>query len=86
MMKMFLGFLMGLSTAWAALAIWQKVPPFPDIDEMDDIDRIVYLGETPEDALHHAGERDDVQLRHKYPPPPVRDPKVHITPGRTTVP
>lgn len=75
-MKLFAGFLLGLGTAWAALAIWQRLPEFPDIDEMDDIDRIVYLGESPEEALHRTGERDDVHLRQKFPPPPVYDPAV----------
>jgi len=32
-MKVLMGFLLGLGTAWAALAIWQRVPEFPDIDE-----------------------------------------------------
>jgi len=37
-MKFALGFLAGVGAAWAALAIWQRVPAFPDIDnERDDL-------------------------------------------------
>ncbi|WQY99808.1 hypothetical protein [Microbacterium phage MO526] len=31
-MRYLLGVLTGLAAAWAALAIWRRVPPFPDID------------------------------------------------------
>lgn len=30
-----LGFVSGLATAWAALAIWQRVPPLGPIDAID---------------------------------------------------
>lgn len=50
-MKYLIGWLIGVGTAWAALAIWQRVPEFPDIDhgaeEADDLHRIVYHGERP---------------------------------------
>lgn len=47
-MKFALGFAAGVAAAWAALAIWQRVPEFPLIDADippvgdDAIDRIVY--------------------------------------------
>lgn len=46
-----LGFLAGLAAAWAVLAIWRRVPEFPDldVDQMDDLDRMVYLGQMPDD-------------------------------------
>jgi len=31
-MRFLLGFAAGIAAAWAALAIWQRVPEFPDID------------------------------------------------------
>lgn len=31
-MRYLLGLLTGLAAAWAALAIWRRVPPFPDIE------------------------------------------------------
>lgn len=47
-MKFSLGFLSGLAAAWAALAIWRSIPPLGPVDvaDMDDIDRLVYLGEV----------------------------------------
>lgn len=35
-MKFWLGVITGLGLAWAALAIWQRVPEFPDIDEHEE--------------------------------------------------
>lgn len=75
-MKYLIGWLIGVGTMWAALAIWQRLPEFPNIDdidpaEMDDLDRIVYLGERP-----------DVQMRNKFPPPPVTDPKAFMNVSR----
>lgn len=35
-MRFILGFVAGVATAWAALAIYQQVPPFGPIDEADD--------------------------------------------------
>lgn len=32
-MKFALGFLAGLGAAWAALAIWQYLPEFPEVDD-----------------------------------------------------
>lgn len=69
-MKLFLGFLLGLGTAWAALAIWQRVPEFPDIDEMDDLDRVVYLGEDPPSIAHGTApwqERPYAHLNNRFP-------------------
>lgn len=39
-MKFAIGFAAGLAAAWAALAIWQRVPEFPDLDagEVPDIE------------------------------------------------
>lgn len=31
-MKFLIGWTAGLLTAWAALAIWRRIPPFPDLD------------------------------------------------------
>lgn len=35
-MRFLLGFASGLAAAWAALAIWQRVPPLGPIDACDD--------------------------------------------------
>jgi len=32
-MRFALGVVAGIAAAWAALAIWQRVPEFPDIDD-----------------------------------------------------
>lgn len=37
-MRFLLGFFAGLGAAWAALAIWQRVPPLGPIDASDDVD------------------------------------------------
>lgn len=39
-MKFAIGFAAGLAAAWAALAIWQRVPEFPDLDasEVPDVE------------------------------------------------
>lgn len=31
-MKVLIGWLLGVGTVWAALAIWHRVPEFPDVD------------------------------------------------------
>jgi hypothetical protein len=36
MMRFTLGFFAGLGAAWAALAIWQRVPPFGPVDPSDE--------------------------------------------------
>uniref|UniRef100_A0AAU8GNJ0 Minor tail protein n=1 Tax=Microbacterium phage Crisis TaxID=3158889 RepID=A0AAU8GNJ0_9CAUD len=37
-MKFLAGWIAGIATAWAALAIWRRFPPFPDIDaEPEDV-------------------------------------------------
>ncbi|QCW22577.1 hypothetical protein QDA05_gp20 [Microbacterium phage Honeyfin] len=37
-MRYLAGWIAGLATAWAALAIWRRFPPFPDIDaEPEDV-------------------------------------------------
>ncbi len=69
-MKLFLGFLLGLGTAWAALAIWQRVPEFPDIDEPVERPPIIH-GTAPWE------ERPYVHLNNRFPPPPVYDPTAH---------
>lgn len=56
-MKFALGFFAGFGAAWAALAIWQHVPPLGPINDIDP-------------AL--------VPGVDEWPPPPVRDDKVHI--------
>lgn len=35
-MKLLIGWMLGLGTAWAALAIWRRIPPFPDLDPEPD--------------------------------------------------
>lgn len=87
-MRFWLGFAAGLGAAWAALAIWQQVPPLAAIVWEDDDTvpegkiRSAAGNLVPDlDRLARNGERDDVHLRQKFPPPPVRDPKVHVTPG-----
>ncbi|QSM01213.1 hypothetical protein QDA08_gp18 [Microbacterium phage NoodlelyBoi] len=35
-MRFLAGWITGLATAWAALAIWRRVPPFPDIEPEDE--------------------------------------------------
>jgi hypothetical protein len=37
-MKFTLGFIAGLGAAWAALAIWQKIPVLGEFDHIDDTD------------------------------------------------
>ena len=39
-MRFAIGFAAGVAAAWAALAIWQRVPEFPDLDadEVPDIE------------------------------------------------
>lgn len=37
-MRFALGFLAGVAAAWAALAIWQRVPPLGPIDAVDEPD------------------------------------------------
>lgn len=71
-MKVLIGWLLGLTTAWAALAIWQRVPSFPDVDEPA-------LSEFPdnEEWLTRNGEKPYVHLNNRFPPPPVIDPSVH---------
>lgn len=31
-MKLLVGWIAGIATAWTMLAIWRRIPPFPDID------------------------------------------------------
>lgn len=31
-MKIAAGFLLGVAAAWAAIAIWQRIPPFPELE------------------------------------------------------
>lgn len=49
MIRFLLGVATGIAAAWSALAIWQRFPPLgpidPDDEAIDDLDRIVYLGE-----------------------------------------
>lgn len=37
-MKFLAGWIAGLATAWTALALWRRIPPFPDIDPEPDGD------------------------------------------------
>ena len=39
-MRFAIGFAAGVAAAWAALAVWQRTPPFPDLDasEVPDIE------------------------------------------------
>ena len=48
-MKFAIGFAAGLAAAWAALAIWQRVPEFPDLDasEVPDVEELRWQGRTP---------------------------------------
>lgn len=39
-MRFLLGFASGVAAAWAALAIWQRVPPLGPVDAVDDLDAI----------------------------------------------
>lgn len=74
-MRFWLGVLAGIGAAWAALAIWQRVPPLSEI---------VWEADDPNADLKRlalGGEPDNVHLRHRFPPPPVIDPAVHITLG-----
>lgn len=47
-MRFAIGFAAGLAAAWAALAIWQRVPEFPDLDasEVPDIEVLRWQGRT----------------------------------------
>lgn len=37
-MRFVLGFMTGVAAVWTALAIWQRVPPFPDLEPDGDPD------------------------------------------------
>lgn len=79
-MRFWLGVLAGIGAAWAALAIWQQVPPLAAIVwEDDDIDPDDVPPVEPWPPLR--GERDDVHLRHKFPAPPVTDPGAFMRVG-----
>jgi len=44
-MRFAIGFAAGVAAAWAALAVWQRVPEFPDLDagEVPEIDEDYWL-------------------------------------------
>lgn len=52
-MRILAGWLLGVATAWAALAIWRTIPPFPELDYEqeplieDDIDALIFQGRRP---------------------------------------
>lgn len=54
-MRFALGFAAGLATAWAALAIWQRIPPLGPIDQSD-----LDLALTYEEAVAMRGRGVDV--------------------------
>lgn len=45
-MRIAVGWLLGVASAWAALAIWRRIPPFPDIDPADVPDVVPDPGST----------------------------------------
>jgi len=60
-MKFLAGWIAGLATAWAALAIWNRIPPFPDIE--------------PEPAWRSGRPGfHDSTAGGSWPPPPTTDP------------
>lgn len=80
-MRFALGFVAGIAAAWAAIAIWQKVPvPMGDSDDgqcvcgCDDLGQIAYHGRVTEEKLHRY---------RNYPPAPVVDPDAHIVTGKS---
>ena len=46
-MRFAIGFAAGVAAAWAALAVWRRVPAFPDLDadEVPEIDDSYWRGE-----------------------------------------
>lgn len=70
-MKLLIGFLLGLGTAWAALAIWQRVPQFPEIDDSDRGERAERVNYPPVpkfDPNVHLPRRPDTRYTDTYPP------------------
>lgn len=67
-MRYLVGWLAGIATAWAALAIWRRIPPFPDIEPEPDV-------WEPRRGDRRPGYDDSVA---GWPPPPVYDRDVHI--------
>jgi len=78
-MKVIIGFLLGLGTAWAALAIWQRLPEFPDVDYDHTKNPEEWIAMEPDMLQSLTEERPEVLQRMKYPPPPFIDPYVHVT-------
>lgn len=55
-MKFAIGFAAGLAAAWAALAIWQRVPEFPDLDASE-VPDVEYPPAPRIDEAAHVGWR-----------------------------
>lgn len=73
-MKFALGFFAGLGAAWAALAIWQRVPPLGPIDPRDDIDPALVPDVEPwpppavidEKAFYRAADANQLVYRSQH--------------------
>lgn len=55
-MRFVLGFAAGIATCWAALAIWQRVPPLGPVDAVDE------FGDATSDGARRPGFDDSVAL------------------------
>jgi len=78
--RFLLGFVSGLAAAWAALAIWQRVPEFGPVDAIDEraiVPTSELVSSDPPDRPLSYEEAIAMRGRGAWPPPPVTDPAVH---------
>lgn len=72
-MRFVLGFASGLAAAWAALAIWQRVPPLGPVDPGDDVweprrgDRRPGFDDSVASG-HYVGQAHDAYCRYPARP------------------
>lgn len=95
-MRFALGVATGVAVAWAAIAIWQKIPvPMGDSDDgqcvcgCDDLGQIAYHGRVVPSEVYATNVTParvtEEKVPHRYrnfPPAPVIDPDVHIVTGK----
>jgi hypothetical protein len=74
--RFLLGFVSGLAAAWAALAIWQRVPEFGPVDAIDEraiVPTSELVSSDPPDRPLSYEEAIAMRGRGAWPPPPVTD-------------
>lgn len=62
-MRFALGFLAGVGAAWAALAIWQRVPPLGPVDDIDSDDAPPRIDP---DAFERAADANQLRYRSQH--------------------